>query len=150
MNIFFGSDHAGYGLKKVLLAQLSSQFPDRTFEDCGTQDSTSVDYPVFAKTVAEKVVAQGGRGILVCGSGIGMSIAANKIAGIRAAVAWDVTSARLSRQHNDSNVLCLGERLLGLEVAWEIARVWLTTEFLQGRHVRRIELIREMEAKGNS
>jgi ribose 5-phosphate isomerase B len=146
MKVFLGADHAGFTLKQALLSQLPPQFAHFVFEDCGTGDTTSVDYPDFARAVAEKVVAQGGRGILVCGSGIGMAIAANKVAGIRAAQAWDATSARLSRQHNDANILCLGERLLGVEVALEAARVWLGTEFLQGRHVRRLDLIRSLEA----
>lgn len=144
--LFVGSDHAGFSLKKNLLSQLAAEFPDWKVEDRGTQDTSSVDYPVFAKRVADKVIAHQARGILVCGSGIGMGIAANKVAGVRASVAWDVTSARLSREHNNSNILCLGERLLGAEVAREILRVWLTTEFLHGRHIRRMELISEMEA----
>jgi len=144
--IFLGCDHAGISLKQALLAQLTSQFPDWKFEDCGTHGKESVDYPDFARRVAERVATEGARGILICGSGIGMSIAANKIIGIRAALAWDATSARLSRQHNDANILCLGERLTGIEVAAEAARVWLTTEFLEGRHRRRVDLIKGLES----
>ncbi len=145
--VFIGSDHAGFTLKSSLLAQLRERFPALQVEDVGTHDTQSVDYPDFAKKVGENVVASGGRGILVCGSGIGMSIAANKVAGIRAAVVWDATSARLTRQHNDSNVMCLGERLTGPEVAWEAMTVWLNTEFQGGRHQRRVDLISGMEKK---
>ena len=142
--IFLGCDHAGFSMKKALLHQLSKEFPDLKFDDVGTHSEESADYPKFAGDVAGKVTA-GGRGILVCGTGIGMSIAANKVKGIRAVVAWDVTSARLSRQHNDTNVLCLGARLVGPEVALETARVWLSTEFQGGRHAKRVDMIHDLE-----
>jgi RpiB/LacA/LacB family sugar-phosphate isomerase len=143
--IYFGCDHAGFPMKKPLLDALRTEFPQLIFEDCGTLDESSVDYPDFAKAVAMKVVAESARGILVCGSGAGMAMAANKVAGIRASQAWDATSARLCRQHNDANVLCFGARLVGLEVALDIVRVWLNTEFLGGRHQRRIDKIKMLE-----
>ena len=143
--VFFGSDHAGYQLKQTLFTTLAPEFPELKFEDCGTDGPASVDYPDYARIVAQKVAASGERGVLVCGSGIGMSIAANK-----ATMAWDATSARLSRQHNDSNVICLGERLLGVEVALEALRTWLKTEFAAGRHSRRIEKIHQIETASSA
>jgi ribose 5-phosphate isomerase B len=145
--VFIGADHAGLPLKKALVEQLKKEFD---LEDLGTYSEDSVHYPDFAKKVAERVANEKARGILVCGSGIGMSIAANKVPGIRAAMAWDVTSARLSRQHNDSNIVCMGARLIGPEVALEAARTWLTTEFQGGRHQVRIDLIGDMERTGIS
>ncbi len=143
--VFIGSDHAGLPLKAVLVPQLKEAFPSLDFHDLGTHDGSSCDYPDFAQKVAESVVKEEARGILVCGSGIGMSIAANKVHGIRAAMAWDATSARLSRQHNDSNIVCMGARLLGVEVALEAAKTWLKTEFEGGRHQRRVDLIHKLE-----
>ena len=146
--LFAGSDHAGLSLKKELLAQLGVEFPSLHIEDCGTHAEESTDYPQFARIVAQNVVKHAARGILICGSGIGMCIAANKVSGIRAAMAWDVTSARLSRRHNDSNILCLGARLVGQEVALEVLRTWLVTSFEGGRHQNRIDLISKMEKEG--
>ena len=139
--IYLGSDHAGFKAKSQLVEKLKKEFPDLEFEDLGNHSEESADYPVFAKMVAKKVAEQKARGILMCGSGIGMSIAANKVAGVRAFVSWDVTSARLSRQHNDTNVLCMGARLLGAEVLMDIARTWLVTDFAGGRHAGRVNQI---------
>lgn len=144
--VYIGADHAGFSLKQQLIQHLNEKFPDLTIEDCGTNGEASVDYPDFAKTVADKV-AKHGRGILVCGSGIGMCITANKVAGVRAAQVWDATSARLSREHNDANVMCIGARLMGTEVAFEAARVWLSTAFGGGRHQKRIDKILQLEEK---
>ena len=141
MPVVIGSDHAGFPLKKFLIETM----PSIQWEDEGCYSLDSVDYPAIAKKVAMKVAAIKGRGILICGSGIGVSIAANKIPSIRAALVWDVTSARLSREHNDANILCLGGRLIGSEVAKEICSVWLATSFLKGRHEGRLQLITEME-----
>ena len=120
------------------------------FEDFGCECSTSVDYPDYALPVAEKV-AQGefDRGILICGTGIGMSIAANKVKGIRCALVHDVYSAKLTRQHNDSNMLAMGERVIGPGLAREIAQTWLTSEFEGGRHENRIGKIAEYEGKNS-
>lgn len=143
-----GSDHAGFSLKQFLLVSLEKEFPHLKFEDCGCYNDEPVDYPDVAKTVAEKVGKGEGSGILICGSGIGQSISANKIKGVRAAVVWNGTAARLSRQHNDANVLCMGARLLGSEVALEAAKIWLATPFEGGRHEKRLALIRKIE-EGN-
>lgn len=143
--VFVGSDHAGFPFKTALLQRLRSELPGLELEDLGTDSEQSADYPEFARKVGEAVVREGARGLLICGSGIGMSIAANKVAGVRAANVWDVTSARLSRQHNDANLLCLGARLTGLETGLEATKVWLTTPFEGGRHQRRIDLIHRME-----
>jgi RpiB/LacA/LacB family sugar-phosphate isomerase len=145
--VFFGSDHAGFELKALLVQKVQSEFPEIHWEDCGPESEESTDYPVFAEKVARKVVAENGLGILVCGSGIGVSISANKVAGIRAALCWDVTSTRLSREHNDANVLCLGSRLIGREVAFDMVRQFLRSEFQGGRHAERLELIRKLEGR---
>lgn len=145
--VFLASDHAGYPLKQSLLEALVKHFSESEFKDLGAFNQESTDYPVFAQKLAQAVVREKGRGILVCGSGIGMSISANKTIGARAAVAWDVTSARLSRQHNDANILCLGARLIGPDTALEAARTWLSTEFEGGRHQRRVDLISQLEER---
>ena len=143
--IYMGSDHAGFAMKRWLVEELRKANPSLVFHDLGTQSESSCDYPDFAKIVAEKVIETGSRGILVCGTGTGMSIAANKVKGIRAAVAYHTTSARLSREHNDANILCLGSRLIGQEVALDACRIWLNTEFAGGRHQQRIEKVRKLE-----
>ncbi len=143
--IFVGSDHAGFGLKMALLEELKKSCPDLQFEDLGCHDTTSVHYPDYAKKVGEAVAKNNARGILVCGSGIGVAIAANKVNGVRAATVWDTTSARLSKEHNNANVICWGARLIGPEVVFEASKVWLKTKFLEGRHAERVELIRKME-----
>ncbi len=145
--VFFGSDHAGFELKALLVEKVRAEFPEVDWEDCGPDSEESTDYPIFAEKVARKVVAENGFGVLVCGSGIGVSIAANKIAGVRAAICWDVTSARLSREHNDANVLCMGARLVGREVAFDMVRQFLRAKFQEGRHAARLELIRKLEKK---
>lgn len=145
--IFIGSDHAGFELKTVLLAELKKKCPEYQFEDLGCEDLSSVHYPDYAKKVAEAVSKEGARGILVCGSGIGVAIAANKVKGIRAATVWDVTSARLSKEHNNANIICWGARLIGPEVVFEATKVWLGTKFLGGRHEERVALITKMEQK---
>lgn len=144
MRIAIGADHAGVGLKDALLAVLDERGVPYT--DFGTHGSDSVDYPDFAATVA-RAVASGDydRGLLVCGSGIGMSIAANKIAGIRAAVATEVESARLSRSHNDANVLALGARLTPEPAAREILTTFLDTPYEGGRHQRRVDKIAALD-----
>lgn len=139
--LFIGCDHAGYRLKIELLAQLNQRFPDLKITDLGCHSEASVDYPEIGRLVAQAAMAAKSKAILICGSGIGISIAANKVAGVRAAVAWDATSARLSREHNDANILCLGARLVGSEVAREIVERWLTTDFAGGRHTRRVQAI---------
>ncbi len=146
MQIGLACDHAGFELKEELKAFLKT----RGYEpmDMGTFDEESVDYPDFGIQVAEKV-SQGvlKRGILICGTGIGMSIVANKFRGVRASLVNDLYSARLSREHTDSNVLVLGGRMIGKELAKEIVRTWLETPFEGGRHQRRLEKIEAIERR---
>ena len=144
MKIAIGSDHAGVALKEELKAQLAPE--GYTFVDLGTDSTASVDYPDFAAKVGAAVVTgEVDRGILVCGTGIGMSISANKIRGIRCALCFDQFTARMAREHNDANVLALGARVTGPGLALEIARTWLTTAFAGGRHQRRVDKIMALE-----
>ena len=139
-----GADHAGYELKENIKPYLV----ELGFEvfDCGTNSTDSVDYPLIAKTLATNVANKNpDRGILICGTGIGMSIAANKIKGIIAAHCTDIETARLSRQHNNSNVLTLGGRIINEEEAKKIVKIWLETKFEGGRHLRRVQEIRDLE-----
>lgn len=138
MKISIGSDHAGFDLKE----QLKNYLEEEGYEviDEGTYSLDSVDYPDFGKKVGKRVAdKEADRGLVVCGSGIGISIAANKVPGIRCALVSEPLSARLSRQHNDANVLALGGRLIGLELAKECLKVFLQTDFEGGRHQRRID-----------
>lgn len=140
--LYLANDHGGLEVKEQLKSYLAELVPDDSIEDLGCHNIESTDYPGYAHELARKVSASDNdRGILICGSGIGMSIAANRIAKARAALCWDVTSARLSRQHNNANVLCLGARLVGIEVLKEICQVWLNTDFEGGRHNRRVDAI---------
>ncbi len=144
--IIIGSDHAGFALKEELKAHL--QRKGLAVEDIGTHSEQSVDYPVVAHELAEAVAAgRFPRGVVVCGTGIGVSMAANRHAGVRAAVAYDVDTARLSREHNDANVLALGGRSLDHEEARRILDVWLETPFAGGRHARRVALIEPANAR---
>lgn len=143
--VFVGGDHGGFKLKKRLLESLPGLFPKLEFEDLGTYEDVSVDYPEYAAKVAARVSAGEGLGILICGSGLGVCMTANKFENVRAASAWDLSSARLSREHNNANILCLGERLLDASLALEICKTWLSTDFEGGRHQRRIDLIHELE-----
>jgi len=138
-SIAIGSDHAGFDLKAKLAAELESTGYEVI--DLGTQDATtSVDYPDFGRAVAEAVAAgEADAGVVVCGTGIGISIAANRVPGVRAAVCHDVTSARLCREHNDANVLALGQRLVGEVVALDCLKTFLRTEFAGDRHARRVQ-----------
>jgi ribose 5-phosphate isomerase B len=139
--LYFAADHAGVALKDALRAAFQKRFPDVRAVDLGPQTTESVHYPDFAFLAADKVAKDGGRAVLVCGSGIGMAIAANKVRGIRAAVVWDVTSARLAREHNDVNVLCLGQRLVGSQAAEDALFAWWSAQFAEGRHRERLERI---------
>lgn len=146
--VYVGADHGGFALKQYLLAELPQLTSGWKFVDLGCESEASVDYPNYAEKVGRSVVAEGAKGILICGTGIGMSIAANKIDGVRAAEVWDVTTARLSREHNDANIVCLGARVIGVQVALEAAKVWLETDFQGGRHQRRVDGIHKLEGKG--
>jgi ribose 5-phosphate isomerase B len=140
MKIIIGSDHAGFPLKEALKKAIGGM------TDIGTGSADSVDYPDFGARVARAVSSgEYDRGILICGSGIGMSIVANKFPGIRAALCTDTEAARLSRMHNDANVLVLAGRRTDPEMAVAITRVWLDTPFEGGRHERRLEKIRNIE-----
>lgn len=141
MKIALGADHGGFNYKNKIKEYLAASGFE--VEDVGTFSAESCDYPDFAKKVAH-LVATGAadRGILVCGTGIGMSIAANKVAGIRAAHCTDTFSAKATREHNDSNILCLGERILSEDLTLEIVKIWLETPFSNDeRHIRRISKI---------
>jgi ribose 5-phosphate isomerase B len=142
--IAIGADHAGFALKQALKGWLVTHGYDVT--DHGTHSTDSVDYPDFAAAVARDVSdGRAQRGLLVCGSGIGMAIAANKIAGVRAAVAGDPAIARVSREHNDTNVLALGARLTAPELAAEIVQAWLDAAFEGGRHARRVDKLGRLD-----
>ncbi len=140
MKIGIGSDHAGYRYKeeiKKLLKKLGHEV-----QDFGTNSEMTVDYPAFIRPVAEAVAAgEVERGIVLGGSGNGEAIVANRVRGIRCALCWNEESARLGRQHNDANMISLGQRMMPVETALEIVRIWLDTPFEGGRHVRRIQMI---------
>jgi len=138
-NIIIGSDHGGFRLKTEIIFFLESE--GYSVKDMGCFSEESCDYPVIAKAVSEEVLKTGERGILVCGTGIGMSIAANRYKGIRASHCTDTFSARMTRMHNDSNILCLGERITGKGLALDIVDIWLKTKFEAGRHQKRLDMI---------
>ena len=140
MNIAVGCDHGGFGLKQVICTLLMEM--GHQVNDVVCTSEASVDYPEFADKVCA-ALAEGSseRGILICGTGIGMSIAANRHRHVRAALCHESLTARLSREHNDANVLCLGARVLGEAIALDIVRTWMTTEFAGGRHLRRITMM---------
>lgn len=145
--IAIGSDHAAYELKEEIIQHLT----EKGFEvkDFGTYEAKkSVDYPDYGKLVAEAVVSgECEKGIVVCGTGLGISMAASKVPGIRAALCTNEYMARMSREHNDANILALGARVVGLGLALSICDVWLETEFLGGRHKNRVDKIIEIESK---
>ena len=144
MKIAIGADSAGFMMKQTICKHLQ----ERGFSvlDCGTDSDASCHYPVFANRVAQKVSAgEAAFGILICGTGIGMSIAANKVPGIRASVVSEHYSARYTRMHNDANVLCLGARVIGEGLALELCDVFLDTEAEGGRHAARVEMIAQIE-----
>lgn len=136
--IVFGSDHAGLGLKNILMEHLAGRF---NCSDVGTYSLESCDYPNIAGKLATEVLGLKATGILICGSGIGMSITANRFEGIRAALCANEYMARMSRMHNDANVLCMGERIIGVDLAKAITDAFLDAEFEAGRHQRRVDLI---------
>ena len=144
MFVAIGSDHGGFNLKaeiKNLLTELQIEF-----RDVGTHSGEAVDYPEIAELVGKAVISgEATSGIVICGTGIGISIAANKMKGIRAALCHDVFSAQMSREHNNANILAMGERVIGPGLARMIVSTWLTTEFAGGRHGRRVDKISKME-----
>lgn len=144
--IAIGCDHAGFDLKKDVIKFLKEKGIEAVDLGCNGE---SVDYPEIAKKVCEKVTdGSCEKGILICGTGIGMSIAANKVKGIRAAVCSEYFSAKYTRLHNDANVLCMGARTIGPGLALELVDIFITTEFEGGRHQRRVDLITDIENKG--
>ena len=140
--IIIGCDHGGLNLKNKVVEHLKEIGYE--VEDVGTYTSDSVDYPIYAKKVAH-AVADGKyeKGIIICGTGIGVSIVANKVKGIRASLCGDTFSAKATRQHNNSNSLCMGERVIGAGLALDIVDIWLTTEYEGGRHQRRIDMMED-------
>ena len=137
--ISIGSDHGGFNLKNEIVKYLQDLGHDVT--DLGCYSSESCDYPIIAKAVVNDVLNTGNKGILVCGTGIGVSIVANRFDGIRASHCTDTFTARMTRMHNDSNILCLGERVTGVGLALDIVNIWLNTDFEGGRHQKRIDMI---------
>lgn len=149
MKVILTADHAGMSIRnevKDLLEELNIEY-----EDAGCDGSCSVDYPDYALPAAKRVASgEFDRGIFICGTGIGMSISANKVKGIRCALVHDMFSAKATREHNNSNVLAMGERVIGPSLAKEIARVWLTTEFAGGRHENRVNKITAYEEENEA
>ena len=145
--IAIGSDHAGYALKKDITAWLNEK--NIPYMDFGCMDGERYDYPKAAAEVCDRIVnGSADKGILICGTGIGISMAANKINGIRAALCTDTYMAKYTRLHNDANVLCMGGRVIGAGVAEEIVETFLNTSFEGGRHQDRIDMISELEKTG--
>ncbi|MFP7415141.1 ribose 5-phosphate isomerase B [Priestia filamentosa] len=146
MKVAIASDHGGITIRNEIISLMKEM--NIEYEDLGCECDTSVDYPDYAIPVAEKVTrGEVDRGILICGTGIGMSIAANKVMGIRCALVHDLFSAKATREHNDSNILAMGERVIGPGLAREITKVWLTAPFEGGRHEKRINKVKIYEEK---
>jgi len=144
MKIIVGADHAGFTHKQALAAALKKA--GHSVDDAGTDSTDSVDYPDFAARVAHAVAdAEAERGILICGTGIGMCMAANKVPGVRAAVVTDAYTAEMSRRHNDANVLCMGARVQSVEKMEELARIFLESPFEGGRHAGRVDKIMRLD-----
>jgi ribose 5-phosphate isomerase B len=146
MKIAIGNDHVGKELKEIVVEELNKR--NIEIVDCGTNSTDRTDYPIYGEKVA-RLVSRGkvDKGIIMCGTGIGISIAANKVNGIRAAVCTEPYSARLSRQHNDSNILAMGSRVIGKELARMIINEWLDANFEGERHQKRVDLIKDIEQK---
>jgi len=142
--IFIGSDHAGLDFKNELFDYIKNEL-NKEIKDMGCYSVESVDYPDIAGLVCDEVIKNNGTGILICGTGIGMSMAANKLQNIRCALCFDEYSARMTRKHNNANVLALGARVIGIELAKSIADVFLNTDFEGGRHQIRIDKINSMK-----
>jgi ribose 5-phosphate isomerase B len=146
VRIAIGCDHAGFGLKEEILGLLRGL--NQEYFDCGTNGTESVDYPDFGLKVSELISSgEMEKGILICGTGIGMSMVANKFPNVRAALCSDLFAARMSRLHNDANILVMGGRVIGKDLAAEIVKVWLATPFEGQRHIRRLIKIKNIEEK---
>lgn len=148
MKLAIGSDHAGYELKAEVIDFLQQQYPHIQVEDCGTYSTDSVDYPDLAVKVAEAVASGAAqRGILICGTGIGISIAANKVPGIRAANCHDQYTAQMCREHNDANILAFGSRVISSDTAKQLVQTFLETPYAGEKHARRLAKIADIEKK---
>lgn len=146
MKIAIGCDHVGYELKNKVIEHLNEKGYE--IEDFGTDSAERTDYPIYGEAVAHAVADnECDKGILICGTGVGISLAANKVKGIRAVVCSEPYSALLSRQHNDTNILAFGARVVGLDLALMIVDVWLSGEYEGGRHAKRVEMIKEIESR---
>ncbi len=146
MKVVIGSDHAGYSLKEAIKKHLEAA--GHEVMDKGTNDTSSCHYPIYAEAVANAIVSgEAERGILVCGTGIGMSIAANKVKGIRAAAVSDCFTAEATRMHNDTHIMCLGERTVGPGLAFKLVDTFLNTPFEGGRHQTRVDMMMAIEEK---
>jgi len=145
MKVAIGSDHAGFNLKKEIIVML--EYKGHEVLDCGCFSPDSVDYPDIAEAVADEVLKSGSPGIVICGTGIGISMAANKIPGIRAALCGEPFSARMAREHNDANILAMGARIIGIGLAIEIVKTFLETPFAGDRHLLRINKITSIEER---
>lgn len=143
--IYIGCDHGGFALKQEIFKYIKEDLAEK-IEDLGCYDTSSVDYPDYAEKVCRKVIAENAKGILICGTGIGISIAANKIPGIRCALCSEPFSAEMTRRHNNANVLAMGGRTVGTELAKSIVKAFLSTEFEGGRHQKRLDKISALEA----
>ena len=142
MKVAIGSDHAGYELKEKVKNKLVNEGYEVV--DLGTDSIESVDYPIFGKAVANKVASKEcERGIAICGTGIGISIACNKVKGVRAALCDSEHLANMSREHNDANILCMGARIIDEDLAFRIVDTWFATDFLGGKHLRRIKMLED-------
>ncbi|MEG6617452.1 ribose 5-phosphate isomerase B [Peptococcaceae bacterium 1198_IL3148] len=148
MKLAIGSDHAGFELKAAVIEYLNKEYPAIEVMDKGTYSNDSVDYPDLGLAVAEAVAnGEAEKGILICGTGIGISIAANKVPGIRAANCHDKYTAQMCRQHNDANIMAFGSRVISKETAMEMVKTYLETDYAGGRHACRVEKITEIEQK---
>lgn len=144
MKVIITADHAGNSIRDEVKALLEDR--NISYVDAGAEGTSSVDYPDYSLAAAKRITAgEFDRGIFICGTGIGMSIAANKVKGIRCALVHDVFSAKATREHNDTNILAMGERVIGAGLAGEIVSTWLDTAFEGGRHTRRVEKLQQLE-----
>lgn len=145
MKIGIGSDHAGFGLKEEIKTYLQEDFPELEVVDYGTKSTDSTDYPIYGAKVAQALAAgEVERGILICATGIGITMTAGKVKGVRAALCHDAFTAKMSRLHNDANILSMGARVIGSGVAKDMVKTWLETDFEGGRHERRVHQIHDL------
>jgi len=150
MQVIVGSDHGGYELKSELLERLKTLYGDIHFKDVGVHANDRVDYPDYADMVVDQIQGkEGSLGILMCGTGIGISMRANRFRGIRAALVWDAFTAEMAKAHNNANILCLGGRSIDVDTAVHCVKVWLETEYEGGRHDQRLAKLDQMRMGEN-